>query len=313
MFSRRSVLEPKVVDLNELVRDNEKMLHRLIGEDVQLTTDLEAPLDPVTVDPGSVGQVIMNLAVNARDAMPTGGRLRIETRAVLSDDDIAAAMPEATPPGPYVLLAISDTGVGMTPEVRSHLFEPFFTTKEPGKGTGLGLATVYGIVKQSGGFIFVDSDLGRGAAFKIYFPAATGVAAASPSPSGRRSIGGAETILLVEDEDAVRSMLHAVLQRVGYTVLDASRGAEALRLAGEERPIDLIVTDVVMPEMGGRDLVERVTRLRPGIKVLYLSGYADDAIVRHGVHHPEVAFLPKPFSVAALTNKVRQVLDEPSG
>jgi CheY-like chemotaxis protein len=270
-------------------------------------------LDPVTVDPGSVGQVIMNLAVNARDAMPTGGRLRIETRAVLSDDDIAAAMPEATPPGPYVLLAISDTGVGMTPEVRSHLFEPFFTTKEPGKGTGLGLATVYGIVKQSGGFISVDSDLGRGTAFKIYFPAATGAAAARTSPSGRRSIGGAETILLVEDEDAVRSMLHAVLQRVGYTVLDASRGAEALRLAGEERPIDLIVTDVVMPEMGGRDLVERVTRLRPGIKVLYLSGYADDAIVRHGVHHAEVAFLPKPFSVAALTNKVRQVLDEPSG
>jgi two-component system cell cycle sensor histidine kinase/response regulator CckA len=309
-FSRRTVLEPRVVDLNELVRDHEKMLRRLIGEDVQLTTDLEVALDRVKVDPGQLGQVIMNLAVNARDAMPTGGRLRIETRSVAPNDVAAEALPEATS-GLYILLAITDTGVGITPDVRAHLFEPFFTTKQPGKGTGLGLATVYGIVKQSGGFIAVDSEPGRGTAFKIYFPAVTDAISTDPSPSGRRSRAvGAETILLVEDEDAVRSMINVVLRRAGYTVLETGRSSEAIRLAGEQRRIDLLITDVVMPEMGGRELVEQVARVRPAIKVLYLSGYTDDAVVRHGVLQAEVAFLQKPFAMAALTNKVRQVLDE---
>jgi CheY-like chemotaxis protein len=309
-FSRRTVLEPKIVDLNELVRDHEKMLRRLIGEDVQLTTDLEAAVDPVKVDPGQLGQVIMNLAVNARDAMPTGGRLRIETRSVPPHAGAAAGLPETTS-GLYILLAIIDTGVGITPDVRAHLFEPFFTTKQLGKGTGLGLATVYGIVKQSAGFIVVDSEPGRGTAFKIYLPAVTDAVSTDPSPSGRRSLAvGAETILLVEDEDAVRSMLTAVLRRARYTVLETSRSSEAIRLAGRERRIDLVITDVVMPEMGGRELVEQVARLRPGIKVLYLSGYTDDAVVRHGVLQAEVAFLQKPFAMAALTSKVRQVLDE---
>jgi two-component system cell cycle sensor histidine kinase/response regulator CckA len=308
-FSRRTVLAPKVVDLNELVHDSEKMLRRLIGEDVRLTTDLEAPLDHVKVDPEQLGQVIMNLAVNARDAMPTGGSLRIETRVVTSHD-VVAAVPEA-PPGRYVVLAVVDSGAGMTPEVRAHLFEPFFTTKGPGKGTGLGLATVYGIVKQSAGFIVVDSEPGRGTAVRMFFPAVTGAVSPHSSASARGSLAvGAETILLVEDEQAVRSILHTALRRAGYTVLEASRSSDALRLAREERRIDLLITDVVMPEMGGRELVERVAPLQPGIKVLYLSGYTDDAVVRHGVLQAEVAFLQKPFAMAALTNKVREVLDE---
>jgi signal transduction histidine kinase len=309
-FSRRTVLELKVVDINEIVRDNEKMLRRLIGEDVSMTTDLEASLANVKVDPGQLGQVIMNLAVNARDAMPTGGSLRIETRSVMPHDVPGATAPEATA-GHYVLITVVDSGLGMTPEVRAHLFEPFFTTKGPGKGTGLGLATVYGIVKQSGGFIVVDSEPGRGTAFKLYFPAVSGAASTDRSGPTRRPLAvGAETILLVEDEDAVRSMLHTVLSRAGYTLLDTGRSSEALRLAREQARIDLLITDVVMPDMGGRELVERIVPLQPGIKVLYLSGYTDDAVVRHGVLQAEVAFLQKPFPMSALTNKVRQVLDE---
>jgi PAS domain S-box-containing protein len=310
-FSRQTVLEPKIIDLNVVVCDNEKLLLRLIGEDVQLTAVLDPTLAPVKVDPGQVGQVIMNLAVNARDAMPTGGKLTIETGNVVLDEGSAAMDPEARP-GRYALLAVTDTGTGMTPEIRAHIFEPFFTTKGPGKGTGLGLATVYGIVKQSGGFIVVYSELGRGTTFKLYFPFAEGRISTGRSFPGIKPIAqGSETILLVEDEDAVRSMVRLMLEEAGYSVLEASRGSEALRLASEHPgPVHLLITDVVMPEMGGRELVERLAGLRREIKVLYLSGYTHDAVVRHGVLQAEVAFLQKPFTMAALANKVREVLDQ---
>ncbi|MDB5311612.1 MAG: Histidine kinase [Gemmataceae bacterium] len=308
-FSRQTVLEPRVLNLNDVVRENEKMLRRLIGEDVRLTAVLDPALDPVKVDPGQIGQVIMNLAVNARDAMPTGGTLAIETGNVKLDE--TTAMDPEAKPGRYVRLAVTDTGAGMTPEIQAHIFEPFFTTKGPGKGTGLGLATVYGIVKQSGGFISVSSEPGRGTAFKIYFPLAQGRVPTGKSFPGLKPVArGTETVLLVEDEDALRSMVRVVLQQVGYTVLEASRGTIAIRLAGEHPgPVHLLITDVVMPEMGGRQLVERLARLRPDIKVLYLSGYTDDAVVRHGVLQADVAFLQKPFTMAALTNRVREVLD----
>jgi PAS domain S-box-containing protein len=310
-FSRQTVLEPKVLDLNEVVRENEKMLRRLIGEDVRLTAVLDPALDPVKVDQGQIGQVIMNLVVNARDAMPKGGKLTIETGNVTLEDTSAVADPEAKP-GRYVRLAVTDTGTGMTPEVQAHIFEPFFTTKGPGKGTGLGLATVYGIVKQSGGFISVYSEPGRGTAFMIYFPVVQGRVTSGKSFPGLRSLArGTETILLVEDEDAVRSMVRTVLQQAGYTVLETNRGHKALRLAEEHPgPIHLLITDVVMPEMGGRELVERIAPLRPNLSVLYLSGYTDDAVVRHGVLQSEMAFLQKPFTMSALTNKVREVLDK---
>jgi len=310
-FSRRSVLEPKLVDVNAVVRDHEKMLRRLIGEDVELTTDLDATVETVRVDPGQLGQLIMNLAVNARDAMPTGGRLRIATNRLTLDEAAAARIADARP-GRYVLVTVSDSGTGITPDVRAHLFEPFFTTKGPGRGTGLGLATVYGIVKQSGGFITVDSEQRRGSTFRIYFPAVASTAVTQTTPAARTTVArGTETILLVEDEDAVRSMIRVVLHNAGYTVLDASKGSDALRIAAEQsRPIDLLITDVVMPEMSGRELVEQLARQRPALKVLYLSGYTDDAIVRHGVLQAEVAFLQKPFTMTALTSKVREVLDQ---
>jgi PAS domain S-box-containing protein len=309
-FSRQAVLEPKVLDLNDLVRENEKLLRRLIGEDVELATALAPDLDPVKVDPGQIGQVLMNLAVNARDAMLTGGRLTIQTGRVVLD--AAAAAAAGGKPGRYALLTVADTGLGMTPEVRAHVFEPFFTTKGPGKGTGLGLATVHGVVEQTGGFISVASEPGRGAAFRLYFPAAAGPAARS-SPGGGPLTRGTETVLLAEDEDAVRALVRTVLRQAGYTVLDAARGPDALRLAAvHPGPIHLLVTDVVMPGMGGRELVEQLGRLRPEVRVLYLSGYTDDAVVRHGVLRAEVAFLQKPFTLAALTNKVREVLDAPA-
>jgi PAS domain S-box-containing protein len=312
-FSRQTVLEPRVLDLNVVVRENEKMLRPLIGEDVQLTVVLEPALKPVRIDPGQIAQVIMNLAVNARDAMPTGGKLMIETSNVQLDKAFAAAHP-GVKPGHHVLLAVTDTGTGMTSEVQSQIFEPFFTIKGPGKGTGLGLATVYGIVKQSGGFIDVDSELGWGTAFKLYFPTTEEIVPPEKSlQDANPTAHGSETILVVEDEDAVRSLLCMVLQEAGYRVLEASRGAEAIRLFEQHsEPIQLVVTDVVMPEMGGRQMVQRLSELRPDLRVLYLSGYTDDAVVRHGVLQANVAFLQKPFTMATLTNKVRQVLDLPA-
>jgi PAS domain S-box-containing protein len=316
-FSRQSVLETRVLDLNHVVGENERMLRRLIGEDVDLTTVLHPALAPVRVDPNQIGQVIMNLAVNARDAMPTGGRLTIETANVELDDTFATTHPEAKP-GRYVLLAVTDTGSGISQAVQAHMFEPFFTTKGPGRGTGLGLATVYGIVKQSGGFVFVYSELGRGATFKSYFPVADARVALEPAPrvvtpSTEVAARATETILLVEDEEALRSIIRLVLQRCGYTVLEARHGEDALQLAERHvGPLQLLITDVVMPGVGGRELVERLAQFRPDLKVLYLSGYTDDAVVRHGVLQADVAFLQKPFTMLALTDKIRQILSGPA-
>lgn len=310
-FSRHSVLEPTVLDLNAIVDGTAKMLRRLIGEDVVLTTVLDPNLDRVKVDPGQLAQVLMNLAVNARDAMPKGGTLTIETRNV-EQDDYSAATHVDRAPGRYVLLAVSDTGCGMAPEVKARIFEPFFTTKGVGKGTGLGLAMVFGVIKQSGGNIEVYSELGYGTTFKIYLPAVV-ERATSPTKrdSGTFRIGGTETILLVEDEDGVRGLALLVLQSRGYTVLAASDGKDAMRVIDKHRvPIDLLVTDVVMPGMDGRDLAEVLRPRFPQMKVLFSSGYTDDAVVRHGVLHEEVFFLQKPYTPLSLAKKVREVLDK---
>jgi PAS domain S-box-containing protein len=309
-FSRRQVLAPKVLDLNEVVTDLEKMLRRVIGEDVALATNLAPQLGPVRADPGQVQQVLLNLAVNARDAMPCGGKLTIETRNVELDGGYARSQAEARA-GPHVLLAVSDTGHGMMPEVRARIFEPFFTTKEPGKGTGLGLATVYGIVRHSGGHVAVYSEPGLGTTFKVYLPRAPEAASRGKPHLGPAALPrGSETVLLVEDEDAVRSLTGLVLRQSGYAVLEAGHAGEAHRQAQRHGgPIHLLVTDVVMPGAGGRQLAEQLHARHPQMKVLYLSGYADDAVVRHGILGEEVNFLQKPFSPAALAHKVREALD----
>ncbi|MBK7594632.1 MAG: response regulator [Gemmatimonadetes bacterium] len=307
-FSRQQVLEPKVLDLNGIVRHTDKMLSRLIGEDILLSLSLTEGLGRVKVDPGQIEQVLMNLVVNARDAMPRGGRLTIETANVELDTGYTQYHLEVEA-GPYVMLAVSDTGVGMDPETRRRVFEPFFTTKPTGIGTGLGLSTVFGIVKQSGGHIYVYSEPEQGSTFKIYLPVAAGepaTRAPMPKPHAPR---GTETVLLVEDDDAVRAVTRMALQRSGYTVLEASTGREAIALAARHPgSIDLLLSDVVMPEVGGREVAAAVTAARPDTKVLYLSGYTDDAVVRHGILRAEVAFLQKPFTPAALAKKVRQVL-----
>jgi two-component system cell cycle sensor histidine kinase/response regulator CckA len=310
-FSRRQILQVKVLDLNSLVLDLEKMLHRILGEDIQLLTVLTEDLGRVRVDPGEIEQVIMNLAVNARDAMSSGGRLTIETENVELDEDYARTHVGVTP-GPYVMLAVSDTGVGMSREVQEKAFEPFFTTKEKGKGTGLGLSTVYGIVKQSGGNIWISSEPLKGTTFKIYLPKVEGAL----DPLHRRADSaslreGTEVVLLVEDETPVLDLVARFLRHQGYTVLEAADGEQALRIAeahGKER-IHLLLTDVVMPKMNGRELADRLKRLRPDLKVLFISGYTDNAIVRHGVLDAGVNFLQKPFSVATLGQKIRGALD----
>jgi PAS domain S-box-containing protein len=311
-FSRRQVLQPKVIDLNALVSNVERLLGRLIGEDVQLATALADDVGRVRVDPGQLEQVIVNLAVNARDAMPGGGRLTIETRNV--DLDAAYAAEHRTVvPGPYVVIAVSDTGTGMNADTQSHMFEPFFTTKEVGKGTGLGLATVYGIVKQSGGSIWVYSELGHGTTIKVYLPRVDEPPEplAAPGPSNPESLRGTETILLVEDEPAVRAVARQILARQGYTVLEASDGPAALAMVGGAGRVDLILTDVVMPGMSGRTLADQLATRWPGVRVLYMSGYTDDAIVRHGMLESGLAYLQKPFRPDALVRKVRELLDRP--
>jgi CheY-like chemotaxis protein len=287
------------------------MLHRLIGEDVRLTSALPDNLGRVKIDQGQIEQVIVNLAVNARDAMPTGGMLTIETANIELDEKYAESHPEVWP-GRYVLLAVSDTGTGMDSQTRARIFEPFFTTKEVGKGTGLGLAVVHGIIKQSDGHIAVYSEPGQGTVFKIYLPEVDAIRAARKSQPGfAERPKGNETILLVEDEEAVRKYTRHALETSGYTVLDAAHGGEAARLADKYHgAIHLLVSDVVMPEMGGRLLAEHLVATRPGIKVLLLSGYTNDAIVRHGVLEAEMAFLQKPFTSVALANKVREVLNQ---
>jgi signal transduction histidine kinase/ActR/RegA family two-component response regulator len=309
-FSRKQVLRPRVLDLNAAIVNVEEMLRRLIGEDIQLNRVSSPDLGHVMADPGRIEQVIVNLAVNARDAMPRGGHLTLETRNVVLDEAYGHVHPGIVP-GAYVVLSVSDTGAGMTEEVKSHLFEPFFTTKEVGKGTGLGLSTVHGIVTQSGGHIEVYSELGLGTTFKIYLPQVRSEAGPTvPTRSHDAVPRGTETVLVVEDEGAVRRLTCRTLEEQGYTVLAAEHPDEALHLdAQHPGAIHLLVTDVVMPGMVGSDLAKRLVASRPEIKVLYTSGYTDDAIVHHGVLDPEVAFLGKPFTPTSLAGKVREVLD----
>ena len=310
-FSRKQVLEPKVLDLNHLVANMHKMLQRLIGEDIELVTLLTKDLRSVKVDPGQIEQVILNLAVNARDAMPDGGKLTIETANAELDGNYARTHIGVTP-GRFMMLSVSDTGHGMTPEIRERIFEPFFTTKEKDKGTGLGLSTVYGIIKQSGGNILVYSEPGQGTTFKIYLPMIEETTdSLGPSIVSTKPLEGSETVLLVEDEEAVRKLIHAILRNYGYKVLEAANGEEALRIAHEQPPqsIQLMLTDVVMPRMSGRELADCLKSVRPEMKVLYMSGYTSQAVVHHGVLDPATAYIQKPFTSDALASKVRDVLD----
>jgi CheY-like chemotaxis protein len=308
-FSRKQILHLEVVDLNAVVRGLKPLLSRLTGEDVELATRLAPPELLVRVDPGQIEQVILNLCINSRDAMPEGGRLSIETARVELDAASAEEQPELSP-GSYALLAVADEGCGMDSETLSRVFEPFFTTKGPDRGTGLGLATVYGIVKQSGGHIWFESEAGRGTTCKVYLPVVTEKPGARSGPRPIRSPGGRETILLVEDEEAVRRLSRRILELQGYTVLEASRPEEAEAIAaGEAGTIHLLLTDVVMPTASGRKLADRLLASRPGMKVLFMSGYTDNAIVHHGVLDETTAFLQKPFTPQVLARRVREVLD----
>ncbi len=308
-FSRRQVLQPKVLDLNSVVGNIHKILRRLIGEDIELVTVFGMELGRIKADPGQLQQVILNLAVNARDAMPQGGKLVIETGNVELNEEEARR--RVTQLGHYVMLTVRDTGCGMEAETISHIFEPFYTTKEQGKGTGLGLSTVYGIVKQSDGSIWVSSQPGQGTVFQIYFPQVEEpLEAAEPVRSTTRTAGGTETVLLVEDEELVRNLVRDILKQNGYSVLEAHHGTEALRLALQySGPIHLLLTDVVMPQMGGRVLAQRLKSFRPTIRVLYISGYVDDATIQEGISNPGTSFIQKPFTVDTLSHKVRELLD----
>src|SRR5882724_959377 len=310
-FSRQQVLQPTVLEVNKLVSDLEKMLRRLLGEDVELGTRLAPTTGRVKADPGQLEQVIMNLAVNARDAMPNGGKLTLETGNV-DLDEVYAADHYPARAGPFVLLAVSDTGIGMSEETQAHMFEPFFTTKEKGKGTGLGLATVYGIIKQSGGFIWVYSEVGHGTTFKLYLPRVQELAerASEPAKAPARAARGTETVLVVEDEAPVRSVARQVLERHGYTVLEAPSAEVALDIATRySGAIHLLLTDVVMPGLNGRELASRLATLRPDARVIFMSGYTDDAVTRHGVLEPGSTYVQKPFTPDAIARKVREVLD----
>ena len=312
-FSRKQILQPQVINLNDMVTDMDKMLQRLIGEDIDLVTCIDQELGLVKADPSQIEQIIMNLAVNARDAMPHGGKLTIETANVYLDQAYAQGHADATP-GPHVMLAVSDNGTGMDTETLSHIFEPFFTTKESGKGTGLGLATIYGVVKQSGGNVWVYSEPGQGTTFKVYLPRVEeGLEIVKPKTAPVISLEGKETILLVEDDVGLRELISRALRHYGFTVLEAAQGGEALLLCEKEKaPIHLMLTDVVMPHMSGATLAERLRVLHPEMQVLFMSGYTEDAIVHHGVLNSDVNFIPKPFRMLALVQKVREVLDSTS-
>ena len=308
-FSRKAMLQPKVIDINTVVSDTSTMLRRMIGEDVVLSTVLQPNIDRMRVDPGQIAQVLMNLAVNARDAMPQGGTLTIETHNVELSAEYASSHPDCKP-GPHVMLAMTDTGTGMSAEILAHIFEPFYTTKEVGKGTGLGLATVFGIIRQSGGCINVYSEPGIGTTFKLYFPSLSSATMAESGSYAQISTGGGETVLLVEDDAAVRRLASAALSKFGYSVLAASTGAEALEIAkARGDTIDVLLTDVIMPGMSGPQLVSVLRDMSPQMKAVFMSGYTDDAVVRHGLLAAEVSFLQKPFTPAGLAQKIRQVLD----
>jgi signal transduction histidine kinase/ActR/RegA family two-component response regulator len=310
-FSRKQVFHPRTLDLNAIVFETEKLIGRLIGEDIEVSTSLQPMLGHVRVDPVQIEQVLINLVLNARDAMPQGGKLIVETRNVDLEEN-SPSRREIVPAGKYVVVAVTDTGCGMDEETLSRIFEPFYTTKELGKGTGLGLATVYGIVKQSGGFIWVYSEPGQGATFKVYLPRVENpLTTGATDKPGLEVLQGTETVLLVENAEPLRALAKEFLKNSGYAVLDAENGKEALRIASAfGGPIHLLLTDVIMPGMGGKQLAAQLTSLRPATKVLYMSGYPNDGIVQSGILATGVVFLEKPFTREILLRKVRQVLDE---
>ena len=309
-FSRKQVIEPRVLKLNDVITDVEKMLRRLIGEDIEFHTKLDPAAGHIKADAGQIEQVIMNLAVNARDAMPDCGKLTIMTANTVLDENYLRSFPELRA-GDYVMLAIADTGVGMSDEVKAHLFEPFFTTKSPGKGTGLGLATCFGIVQQSSGHITVCSEVGKGTTFRIYFPLVQlEVEPARAHITSTDVAGGSETVLLVEDAPAVRELAALTLREKGYTVFEALNGEDGLRTARQQNGrIDLVLTDVVMPVMNGKEMAEALQKSYPETRVLFTSGYTEDAISQRGILRPGVIFLQKPYTTAALARKVREALD----
>ena len=313
-FSRKQTLQPKVLNLSTLVNNLKKMLLRLIGEDIDLSFKLQSDLWNVNVDPGQIEQVIINLAVNARDAMPMGGKLTFETVTTIINDEYIETHPEATP-GEYVMVGVTDNGSGISEDVKSKMFEPFYTTKDVGKGTGLGLSTVYGIVKQSEGFIYVYSVEGEGTSFKIYLPRVI----AEPDELIKRgeiskAPRGSETVLIVEDEAGIRKVVIKILNRQGYQVLEAENGGSALALCEKlDKPVDLLVTDVIMPIMGGAELKRRLHARWPDLKVLFMSGYTENAIVHHGVLKPGIPYIQKPFSPMDFLERVRKVLNGPPG
>jgi signal transduction histidine kinase len=312
VFSRKQTVQPVVLDLNDVLKDLDKMLRRLIDENIEMTIVPGKQVGRVKADPGYVGQVLMNLVVNARDAMPNGGKLTIATNNVTMDESHAHT---GTIPGDYVMLSVSDTGTGMTEEVKAHLFEAFFTTKPKGKGTGLGLATCQTIVQQSGGHISVSSEIGKGATFQIYFPRVEQPLAVTTKPIQMGPVArGTETLLVVEDEPALRHLAVSVLGAQGYKVLPASNGQDGLRVAREHKgsPIRLVVTDIIMPQMSGKVMVEWLKATYPEMKVLYTSGYTDDGLAQYGVLEPGVEFLPKPYTPSGLASKVRELLDDGS-
>jgi two-component system cell cycle sensor histidine kinase/response regulator CckA len=312
-FSRKQMIQPRILDLDELLSDIKKMLVRLIGENVEILMVAGSDLWQVEIDPSQMEQVIINLAVNARDAMPNGGKLTIQTANTYLDDNYFSEhnIFEGQP-GSYVMVAVSDTGSGMDKETQEHIFEPFYSTKEKGKGTGLGLSTVYGIVKQNKGFIWVYSEPGQGTTFKIYMPRAEEkVKTEEKVQTSEKHLSGSETVLVVEDDDSLRNLAQKTLRQYGYRVLTARNGEDALSIGKEyEGQIDLLLTDVVMPTMNGKETAERLQPLYPQMKVIYMSGYTDDAIVHLGVLEPGINFLQKPFSPEPLAIKVREVLDK---
>jgi len=310
-FSRKQVLEMKIMDLRDVINDFHKILRRTLREDIAIRLLLSSKSNPVFIDPGKIGQILMNLAVNAQDAMPEGGTISIETAEITMDETYASIHPGALP-GPYVMLSFSDTGCGMERQTMERLFEPFFTTKEPGKGTGLGLSTVFGIVKQHNGYIMVYSEPGMGTTFKIYLPQAQEEKPSAGETSRKPDIpGGTETIIVVEDDDTVRALICRILRKCGYSVTAFSSARECL-LAIERNPtpIHLLLSDVIMPEINGRQLHDRLSAMIPGLKVIFMSGYPYDVIAEHGVLMQGIHFISKPFAARDMTEMIRSVLDE---